>query len=53
MRCVLGIDAGGTKTVGLAADEAGQIVGEARVGGANLQSDGELTVEKVLDGVPG
>lgn len=45
---VLGIDAGGTKTVCMLADERGQIVAEARGGGANLQSAGELEVEKVL-----
>lgn len=49
MRYVLGIDAGGTKTVGLLADETGRILGEARGGGANLQTDGELAVEKVFD----
>lgn len=45
---VLGIDAGGTKTVCLLADETGAILGEARDGGANLQTAGELEVEKVL-----
>ena len=45
---VLGIDAGGTKTMCLLADGKGQIVGEARGGGANLQAAGELEVEKVL-----
>jgi glucosamine kinase len=49
MRYVVGIDAGGTKTVGLLADETGRIVGEARGGGANLQTHGELGVEKVFD----
>ena len=48
MRYVLGVDAGGTKTVALLADESGQILGEARAGGANLQTHGELEVEKVL-----
>jgi N-acetylglucosamine kinase len=48
---VLGIDAGGTKTVCLLGDEQGRILGEARGGGANLQSVGELEVEKVLHGV--
>ena len=48
---VLGIDAGGTKTVCLLADDAGTIVADARGGGANLQSVGELEVEKVLHGV--
>jgi N-acetylglucosamine kinase-like BadF-type ATPase len=51
VRYVLGIDAGGTKTVGLLADEAGSIVGEARAGGANLATHGELGVEKAFDGV--
>jgi N-acetylglucosamine kinase-like BadF-type ATPase len=45
---VLGIDAGGTKTVCLLADDQGRVVAEARGGGANLQSVGELEVEKVL-----
>ena len=45
---VLGIDAGGTKTMCVLADESGRIVGEARGGGANLQASGELEVEKVL-----
>ncbi|OFW36637.1 MAG: hypothetical protein A3F70_07325 [Acidobacteria bacterium RIFCSPLOWO2_12_FULL_67_14] len=48
---VLGIDAGGTKTVCLLADRHGTIVAEARGGGANLQAAGELEVEKVLHGV--
>jgi N-acetylglucosamine kinase-like BadF-type ATPase len=48
MRHVLGIDAGATQTVGIAADENGTAVGEARAGGANLQAQGELEVEKVL-----
>jgi N-acetylglucosamine kinase-like BadF-type ATPase len=45
---VLGIDAGGTKTVCLLADEQGRVIAEARRGGANLQAVGELEVEKVL-----
>ena len=45
---VLGIDAGGTKTVCLLADEDGHVLAEARGSGANLQSAGELEVEKVL-----
>jgi N-acetylglucosamine kinase-like BadF-type ATPase len=45
---VLGIDAGGTKTVCLLADEHGAIVAEARGPGANLHAAGELAVEKVL-----
>lgn len=45
---VLGIDAGGTKTVCQLADETGAIVAEARGPGANLQAAGELAVEKTL-----
>jgi N-acetylglucosamine kinase-like BadF-type ATPase len=45
---VLGIDAGGTKTVCLLADDRGVVLAEARGGGANLQAHGELEVEKVL-----
>lgn len=48
---VLGIDAGGTKTVCYLADAHGTIVGEGRSSGANLQAHGELEVEKVLHGV--
>ena len=48
---VMGIDAGGTKTVCLLADEHGRIVSEGRGGGANLHAAGELGVEKVLHGV--
>lgn len=49
MRYVVGIDAGGTKTVGLLADETGRVLAEARGPGANLQTQGELEVEKVFD----
>ena len=45
---VLGIDAGGTKTVCALADETGRVLADARRGGANLQASGELEVEKVL-----
>jgi N-acetylglucosamine kinase-like BadF-type ATPase len=48
---VLGIDAGGTKTVCLLADQRGEIVSTARSAGANLQASGELAVEKVLHAV--
>ena len=41
---MIGIDAGGTKTVCLLADDRGRIVAEARAGGANLQAAGELEV---------
>src|SRR6476661_9868717 len=45
---VLGIDAGGTKTVCVLADEHGTIISDARGPGANLHAAGELAVEKVL-----
>jgi N-acetylglucosamine kinase-like BadF-type ATPase len=45
---VLGIDAGGTKTVCQLANARGEVLAEARRGGANLQAVGELEVEKVL-----
>src|SRR5918912_3626836 len=45
---VLGIDAGGTKTVCLLADDRGRIIAEGRGPGANLHAAGELAVEKVL-----
>jgi len=45
---VLGIDAGGTKTVCLLADESGRVLAKAYGSGANLQASGELEVEKVL-----
>jgi len=49
MQYVIGIDAGGTKTVGLLADETGKVLAEVRGSGANLQTHGELEVEKVFD----
>jgi N-acetylglucosamine kinase-like BadF-type ATPase len=45
---VLGIDAGGTKTVGYLADESGQVLAEARAGAANLHAAGEREVERIL-----
>jgi N-acetylglucosamine kinase-like BadF-type ATPase len=51
MTFVLGIDAGGTKTVCQLADDTGAVLAEARRGGANLQASGELEVEKVLHDV--
>lgn len=45
---VLGIDAGGSKTVAWLADDGGRVVGEGRGGGANLHSIGELATEKAL-----
>lgn len=48
---VLGIDAGGSKTVALLADSSGQVIARAEGGGANLRTHGELGVEKVLYGL--
>ena len=48
MPYVIGIDAGGTKTVGLLADESGKVLSRSISGGANLLVKGELAVEKVL-----
>ncbi len=48
---VLGIDAGGTKTMCLLADGEGRVIAEARGAGANLQAVGEFEVEKVLHDV--
>lgn len=48
---VLGIDAGGTKTVAFLADADGGIIADGRAGSANLQTEGELQVEKVLHDV--
>ncbi len=48
MSYVVGIDAGGTKTVALLADPSGQVCARARGGGASLHVHGELGVEKVL-----
>ncbi len=45
---VLGIDAGGSKTVAWLADGDGRVIGEGRGGGANLHSAGELATEKAL-----
>ena len=47
MRYVLGIDAGGTKTVGLLAEETGRVVAEAR-GKVNAVS---TLVDLARDGV--
>jgi N-acetylglucosamine kinase-like BadF-type ATPase len=48
MPYVIGIDAGGTKTMGLLADGAGKVLSKMRAGGANLLVKGELAVEKTL-----
>ena len=46
---VMGIDAGGSKTLVLVAAADGRVVGEGRAGGANLRVHGELAVETTLD----
>ncbi len=51
VRYVLGIDAGGTQTRALVADETGRVLAGSHGGGANLRTHGELEVEKVLHGV--
>ena len=48
---VLGIDAGGSKTVALLAGLDGRVIAEGRGGGANLRTHGELAVEKTLHNV--
>lgn len=48
---VLGIDAGGTKTLAILAAADGRAVAEGRAGGANLRTHGELVVEKTLHAV--
>src|ERR1700730_3908718 len=45
---VLGIDAGGTKTLCLLADEAGRIVAEGLGPGANFHTSGDVELERVL-----
>jgi N-acetylglucosamine kinase-like BadF-type ATPase len=45
---VLGIDAGGTKTVCQVTGGDGQLLAESRGPGANLQNAGELQAEKIL-----
>jgi N-acetylglucosamine kinase-like BadF-type ATPase len=45
---VLGIDAGGTKTIGQLAGPDARVLIEVRGAGANLQTMGELEVEKTL-----
>ena len=51
MTYVIGIDAGGTKTVCQLADAHANVLAETRGPGANLQAVGELQVEKVLHDV--
>jgi N-acetylglucosamine kinase-like BadF-type ATPase len=48
---VLGIDAGGSKTVCVLADAGGRVVSEARGPGVNLHAVGEIKVEQVLQQV--
>ena len=53
VRHVLGIDAGGTQTRALVADETGLALAGSRGGGANLRTHGEGGVEEVLRDVIG
>lgn len=48
MALIVGVDAGGSKTVAVVADASGKIQRSARGAGANLHVHGELAVEKVL-----
>lgn len=48
MALIVGVDAGGTKTIGVVADENGNVLNTVRGAGANLHVHGELAVEKVL-----
>ena len=50
---VLGIDAGGSKTVALLARLDGRVVAEGRAGGANLRTHGELLVENLIQLIDG
>lgn len=50
---VLGIDAGGTKTLCLLADERGEVIAEGRGPGANLHVAGPAGVERTLRDVIG
>nr|XP_061811578.1 N-acetylmuramic acid/N-acetylglucosamine kinase-like [Nerophis lumbriciformis] len=51
MTHVVGIDAGGSKTLALLADHRGKVLAEARVGGVNLHGDGPASVERQLAAV--
>ena len=44
----IGIDGGGTKTVGLLADQAGRILAKAESGGSNYHAVGEEQTKRVL-----
>lgn len=48
MALIVGVDAGGTKTTGVVADETGRVLNSVSHPGANLHLHGELGVEKVL-----
>ena len=45
---VIGIDAGGTRTTGFLADAEARVIAAVRGPGANLHSEGEAGVERVL-----
>ncbi len=50
-RFFLGIDGGGTKTVGLLADQAGHIIAKAGAGASNYHAVGEEQTKRVLANV--
>jgi N-acetylglucosamine kinase-like BadF-type ATPase len=49
-RCVIGIDAGGSKTLGLLVDESGAVLQRARTGGSNPRSVGRDRAAENLRG---
>ena len=51
MNCIIGIDGGGTKTVGLLADSAGHIHARAESGPSNYHIIGEAQTKRVLEAV--
>src|SRR5262245_26605147 len=48
MALIVGVDAGGTKSVGVVSDESGHVLKTVRGAGANLHLHGELATEKAL-----
>lgn len=50
-RFFIGIDGGGTKTMGLLVDQAGHIIGKAESGASNYHAVGEEQTKKVLSDV--
>ena len=48
MNCIIGIDGGGTKTVGILADQTGQVHTRVEFGASNYHTVGETQSKKVL-----